>query len=78
MKKLNRGLLKYVSGGGRVPYAFCNDDGICPKPVGNRVGYCDGGTCYYDTKGTTGPGPGCTLPTRLCTEGETGCECVYS
>lgn len=77
MKKLNRSLLKHVSGGGRVAYALCAEDGVCPKPIGNRVGYCEDGTCYYDTSGTGGPGPGCSEPTRLCTEGETGCGCVY-
>ncbi len=78
MKKLNRSLLKHVSGGGRVAYAFCMIDEPCPRPPGiRRTGYCEDGICYYDT--STGPGNpgGCTEPQRLCSEGEVGCGCVY-
>ena len=79
MKKLNRSLLKHVSGGGRVAYAFCLIDQPCPRPPGlGNVGYCEGDYCYYNTPdGPGNPGGGCNEPTRFCTDGEVGCGCVY-
>ncbi|CAM3452744.1 hypothetical protein ELOC111193_05645 [Elizabethkingia occulta] len=78
MKKLNRSLLKHVSGGIRIAYADCMDGDHCPPPpTSGKTGFCDGGVCYYETGGTTNPGGGCTEPARDCMPWETGCGCVY-
>ena len=81
MKKLNRNLLKHISGGQRISYAICLDGYCPPPPVPGKKSYCVGRNCYYELlpgNGNGGGGGTCNEPTRICAEGETGCGCVYS
>jgi hypothetical protein len=48
MKKLNRSLLKHVSGGQRISYAICLDGYCPPPPVPGKKSYCVGRNCYYE------------------------------